>query len=442
MKKNETYIAECLGYNIDGYGVVRIDDFVVFVPNLMKHEKAEIALTRVNKTYGYGRVVNILEPSENRVEAVCAVHKQCGGCQLQHMNDIEQQSFKEDIVRDCFRQNAKMDIDLEPLVSTKEKYHYRNKAQVPVQLKDGKTLMGFYRNRTNEIIPYDTCAVQSDLSNAIVNFCKKEFEKLSCTKQIRHVLIKHAHVRDEAMVCLVVNTYPINNQEKLIQDLLKEFSNIKSIVAILNKRSDNVILDGKEYVLYGNSYIEEELMGKVFEIHAKSFFQINPYTTPLLYQKAIDNAALTGNEVVVDLYCGTGTIGILCANHAKKVYGIEIVSDAIVDAKRNAEKNNIENIEFLNMDAQKGAQALLRSKIKVDVVIVDPPRKGCSPETINAIKKINPKRIVYVSCNPATLARDVQLLQDEYSLENIQPFDMFPQTTHVEAIVLLYRAEC
>ena len=439
MKKNDTFITECIGYNIDGFGVVRIDDFVVFVPGLIKGEVAEIGITALKKSYGYGRIIEIKETSKHRVKPMCDVYPRCGGCQLQHMDYEAQKQLKEEIVKDCFKQNAHMDITPLPILTSQKQEAYRNKVQVPAQYKDGSLKMGFYRSRSNDIVEYDICKIQSDLSNAIISTCKKLFQKLEISKDIRHVLVKHAHSNGEVMVCLVSRSYPLKNQEKLVQLLCKNHPEIQSITLIHNQRNDNVILDGKEHLLFGKPYIEEQLMGKTFMIHAKSFFQINPYTTPLLYGKAIEYANLSKNDIAIDLYCGTGTIGLLMADKVKKVYGIEIVADAIKDAKKNAINNHIDNIEFLNMDALQGAKALIRSKIKADVIIVDPPRKGCTKDTIQAMKQINPKRIVYVSCNPATLARDVKELSDAYTLEEIQPVDMFPQTTHIECVTVLRR---
>ena len=300
--------------------------------------------------------------------------------------------------------------------------------------------MGFYQNHTNRIINYDACDVQSELSNRITVFLKEQFARFGCAANIRHVLIKHAHVTNQVMIVLIVRRHPFDREDELVKKTVQAFPEVRSMTAIENRREDNVILDGKEYILYGEPYIEEELLDCRFRISARSFFQINPYATKLLYAKALEFAGLTGRETVIDLYCGTGTIGILAAKHAKKVYGIEIVADAVKDAKVNARINGVENIEFLNMDASHGAQAVLRSKIKADAVIVDPPRKGCSRDTLDAIVKIAPKRLVYVSCDPATLARDVKILMENgFSLEKIQPVDMFPQTVHVETVVLMTR---
>ncbi len=438
MKKNDTYIARCTGYTEDGAGVVRIDGFVVFVKGLMVDEEAEIGITALKKNHGYGRVVKLIKPSPDRVEPPCSVSRPCGGCQLQHMNDRAQRYFKEEKVRNCFRTNADMDADILPIIRTEPYYHYRNKVQVPVQFNKGEVEMGFYQNHTNRIINYDACDVQSELSNRITVFLKEQFARFGCAANIRHVLIKHAHVTNQVMIVLIVRRHPFDREDELVEKTVQAFPEVRSMTAIENRREDNVILDGKEYILYGEPYIEEKLLDCRFRISARSFFQINPYATKLLYAKALEFAGLTGRETVIDLYCGTGTIGILAAKHAKKVYGIEIVADAVKDAKVNARINSVENIEFLNMDASHGAQAVLRSKIKADAVIVDPPRKGCSRDTLDAIVKIAPKRLVYVSCDPATLARDVKILMENgFSLEKIQPVDMFPQTVHVECVVLM-----
>lgn len=440
MEKNEIYTAECTGYTEEGAGVTRINGVVIFVPGFINGETAEVAITKMKKNYGYGRIVRILKPSVHRVEPGCSVYRPCGGCQLQHMDDAEQRYFKEEKVKECFRRNADMEITPLPILKTEPYWNYRNKVQIPVQLVKGKTEMGFYQNHTNRIVEFDQCHVQTQLSNEITAFFKKELTRLNCTKEFRHVLIKHAHVSGEAMVCMIVRNWPFAGSDELVKDLQEQFPQVKSISAIINRNENNVILDGKEVQIAGEPYIEEELLGCRFRISARSFFQINPYATRILYQTAIDYAGLSGKEILVDLYCGTGTMGIIGAKKAKKVYGIEIVPDAIRDAKINAENNDVHNIQFVNADAGKGAQMIIRSKIKADVVIVDPPRKGCSKDTLDAIVKISPKRLVYVSCDPATLARDVKILSEKgYALQKVQPVDMFPQTFHVETVVLLTR---
>ena len=422
MEKNETYTVTAEGYTAEGAAITRINGVVIFVPGLLIGEEAEIGITAMKKNYGYGRVIKVTKPSEHRVTPKCSVARTCGGCTLQMMDDEAQKFFKEEKLRECFRANAGMEIQNLPILRVDPVWNYRNKVQIPVQLVKGEVRMGFYRTHSNDIVPYETCMVQTELSNRMTDFFRKELAKLRITDHFRHVLIKHAHRSGEVMVVIIVRDYPFAGSEKLTKDLLKEFPEVKSFSAIINRKESNVILDGKEVLIYGRPYIEEQLLDATFRIHARSFYQINPYATEVLYSTALDYAQLDKNTTLVDLYCGTGTMGILGAKRAKKVYGIEIVADAIKDAKINAEANNVHNIQFVNADAGKGAQMIIRSRIKVDAMIVDPPRKGCSRDTLEAINKISPKRLVYVSCDPATLARDVKILTDMgFKVEKIQP---------------------
>ena len=440
MKKNDLWQGISEGYTYDGAGVVHFGDLVFFVPGLLEGEEAELGVTAMKKNYGYARIAKLLKKSEHRAVPQCSVYKQCGGCQLMHMDYEEQKRFKENKVKGVFRQNAKMDIEPLPIITGDHETAYRNKVQVPVQYDKGHVKMGFYRGHTNEIAEFDRCLVQTDASNEIVQFMKKTLEELRIGSIFRHVLIKHAHRSGQIMVCFVVREYPFRNAENLVKKLTAAFPAVRSVTCIENRREDNVILDGKETVLYGDPYIEEHLLGRTFRISARSFYQINPYATEKLYAKAIEYAGLTGNETVIDLYCGTGTIGILCAGSAKKVYGIEIVADAVKDARINAKLNDISNIDFFTADAKVGAKRLIENKIKADVVIVDPPRKGCSKETLDAIVTIGPERLVYVSCDPSTLARDVAYLDEKgFRLQKVQPVDMFPHTNHIETIVLLQK---
>ncbi len=438
MKKNDLWQGVSEGYTYDGAGVVHFGDIVFFVPGLIEGEEAELGVTAMKKNYGYARIADLKKRSAHRVVPKCSVYKQCGGCQLMHMDYEEQKRFKEGKVKGVFLQNAKMDITPLPILTDEHTEGYRNKVQVPVQCDKNGVKMGFYRGRSNDIVEFEQCIVQTGRSNEIVRFLKETLDRLHIGSIFRHVLIKHAHRTNQIMVCFVVREYPFRRSNQLVSELTASFPEIRSVTCIVNRREDNVILDGAETVLYGDPYIEETLLGCRFRISARSFYQINPYTTELLYSKAIEYAGLSGKETVIDLYCGTGTIGILCARSAKKVYGIEIVDDAVKDARINAKLNGITNIDFFTADAKLGAKRLIENRIKADVVIVDPPRKGCSPETLNAIVTIHPKRFIYVSCDPSTLARDCALLSEKgYTVDRIQPVDMFPHTNHVETVCLL-----
>ena len=439
MKKNDKFIGKCSAYNSQGMGIVKYNDIVFFVPGIIKGETAEILIVKMLKNYGYGKLIKLIETSNHRKEPKCSVYKYCGGCHLQHMDKDEQAFFKTQLVKDCFRNIANMDITINDVLDMNYPYRYRNKVQVPfAKDKDGNLKAGFYRLHSNDIIEFSDCLVQTELSNSIIQFVKTKLISLGMGENFRHVLIKHAHNTNQVMIVLIVRKYPINKLDILKEELISNFKEIKSIIVNINPSNTNVILGDEEIVLYGDSKIQEELNEMYFNISSKSFYQINPKQTKILYNLAIEYANITKDDIVVDLYCGTGTIGLLAAKYAKKVFGIEIVQEAIEDAKVNAKNNKIENIEFINADAKVGAQLLLDRKQHVDVVIVDPPRKGCDKQTLEAINIFNPKRLVYVSCDPATLARDVKILSDYgYQPQIIQPVDMFPLTNHVETVVLL-----
>ncbi|NCB34230.1 MAG: 23S rRNA (uracil(1939)-C(5))-methyltransferase RlmD, partial [Erysipelotrichia bacterium] len=311
MEKNQTFTGTAEGYTYDGEGVVKTGGLVFFVPGLLAGEEAELSVTAMKKSYGYARIVRIIKPSVHRAEPQCSAYRLCGGCSLLHMDHEEQMQFKQDKVKGCFRQNADMDLDIMPVMYASVQEHYRDKVQVPVQVNNGQVEMGFYQNHTNRIIPYDSCLVQTDLSNQIISSMKLWMQQLGCANVFRHVLIKHAENTDQAMVCMIVRQYPFQGSEKLVNLLKDTYPRIRSILAVVNRRSDNVILDGKEELLYGNPFIEETLLGCTFRISVRSFYQINPFATEILYSKALEKAQLSGRETVIDLYCGTGTIGIL-----------------------------------------------------------------------------------------------------------------------------------
>ena len=441
MKKNDKFIGKCSAYNSQGMGIVKYNDIVFFVPGIIKGETAEILIVKMLKNYGYGKMINLIEASSHRIEPKCSVYKYCGGCHLQHMDRTCQAFFKTQLVKDCFRNIANMDVEINDVLDMDYPYRYRNKVQVPfAKDKDDNLKAGFYRLHSNDIIEFSDCLVQTELSNKLIQFIKSTLISLNIGEYFRHVLIKHAHNTNQVMVVLIVNKYPIIKLDILKEELINNFKEIKSIIVNINPNKTNVILGNEEVVLYGDSKIQEELNELYFNISSKSFYQINPKQTKVLYDLAIEYAKITKDEIVVDLYCGTGTIGLLAAKHAKKVFGIEIVKEAIEDAKVNAKNNKIDNIEFINADAKVGAKLLLDSKQHVDVVIVDPPRKGCDKQTLEAINIFNPKRLIYVSCDPATLARDVKILSNYgFQPQIIQPVDMFPLTSHVETVVLLSR---
>lgn len=438
MKKNDHVIGICSSYTHDGHGVVKIDGFPLFVKGMLINEKAEIIVTMMKKTYGYGRCFKLMEKSKERIHPICPIANQCGGCQLQHMSSKEQAILKLQKVQNVIQRVAHLDIPVNEVLSMNTPFYYRNKGQIPVGVHNGEVACGFYRMNSNDIIDMKSCFIQSERINETLTEIRKLFDIYPIASHIRHLLIKHAFSTDEIMLVLIVHHKDIPQLDSFIKEISSKVPQIKSIILNINKRTDNVILGDKEYVVYGTSSIKDKIHDLNFHISSKSFYQVNPIQTEVLYGKALEFANLNGNETVIDLYCGVGTISMFLAKKAKRVYGIEIVPQAIEDAKANAKLNNLDNIEFICSDAAIFASELSKLNKHIDVVVVDPPRKGCDQTTIDSILKINPERIVYVSCDPATLARDLKLLTNgNYEVKEIQPVDMFPQTFHVETVVLL-----
>ena len=439
MKKNDILTGICVDYTHDGLGIVKSNDFTFFIRNVLKNEEIKFLVTKLKKNYGYGKCIEILQPSSERVEPYCPYYGKCGGCQLQHMSYKEQLSFKRDLVENNMRNIAQDDVEVKETLYASSMIAYRNKAQFPVKMEE-KASIGFYRLHSNDIIDMSTCMIQSNLINEIMYFIKKYFNKYKVEDVFRHILIKHGFNTGEAMVVFIAKKKEIAHLDDIVKQLTKQFSQIKSVILNVNTRNDNVILGEEEILLYGKERIYDTLEDLTFSISSKSFYQVNPRQTEVLYKTALDLANITKEDTVIDLYCGVGTISLFLAKRAKKVTGIEIVDAAIEDAKRNAQTNGIENVEFICSDAGKYASYMAENNVKADVIVVDPPRKGCDETTLNAIHTMNPKRVVYVSCNPATLARDIKYMRDlGYVAKVIQPVDMFPSSFHIENVALLER---
>lgn len=441
LKKNDQFTGVCVDYTIEGLGIVKQDRFCFFVKDLLIGEQAKILVTAIKKNVGYGKVIERLTTSCDRVVPTCPQASLCGGCQLQHMSAKHQANWKWQHVVDCFKRIGKMDIDAKPIISMEDPWKYRNKVQVPVGIDEaGQVVTGFYRNHSHDIINYDCCALQSDLENEIVQVIKQLIMKIGNPTDYRHILVKHGFLSQQVMIVFIARKRKLSGQEILIERLIAMFPQIRSIVLNLNQRTDNVILGDEEILLWGSRVIEEQLGDFTFQISAKSFYQVNPIQTKKLYETAIEFAQCTGKEKVLDLYCGTGTIGLFASKKAKQVIGVEVVPQAIEDAKENAKLNHIDNIEFFCGDAGEYTQKLVEQKVHLDVVLIDPPRKGLNQATLEALAQIQADRIVYVSCNPSTLARDCKVLvEDGYLVEKVQPLDMFPNTVHVETVALLTR---
>lgn len=443
MKKNDCVVSVCSGYTHEGLGVVKKDGFPLFVKQLLEGEEAKLVVTKVKKTYGYGRVQKIQTFSDQRREPFCPLANVCGGCQLQHMSETEQKKFKRQLVQDVIDRIAKLNVQVADVISMEHPFAYRNKGQIPVGKVGDQIVCGFYRIHSNDIVDMESCPIQSDEINRVLACIRRLFHVyLQAVPFLRHILIKHAFHTGQIMVVFIARKKEISGLREMIDDLVKEIRSIQSVILNVNQRADNVILGDEEYVLYGERTIIDKIHDLSFCISSKSFYQVNPSQTEVLYGKVLEFAQLTGEETVLDLYCGVGTISMFLAQKAKSVVGIEIVPQAIEDAKRNAALNSLTNVQFVCSDAAAYASEVSGKQKKIDVVVVDPPRKGCDELTLNSIVRMQPGRIVYVSCNPSTLARDLRILEDQgYRTEVVQPVDMFPHTYHVETVVLMSRVE-
>lgn len=442
---NKVIEGVCVDYTYDGKGIVKGEGITVFVDNVILNEKVKVEIVYQSKNQTLGKVKEFITTSEYRVKPKCQICKDCGGCALQHMSYKAQLDFKKNHVKECLSKIGHMNVDVNDTLGMEEPYEYRNKTQVPFKEKKGKIRYGFYKEDSHDIIPFTHCLIQTNLADDILLECKNLMEKYKIAPYdedrrrgiIRHVLVRVGVHTNEAMIVLVTNEIDFHNRKLLVKELLKKFPNVKTIVQNINTRDTNVILGEKEFVLFGKGYIEDTILGVKFRISAKSFYQVNPLQTEVLYSKAIEMAKLDGNQTVLDAYCGIGTIGLIASKHAKQVVGVEIVKQAIVDAKNNAKLNNINNASFVCDDASKFIVDLAKVNEKMDVVFLDPPRKGLDIPLIESLLKLEPNKIVYVSCNPSTLARDLALFTCKYEIKEVQPVDMFPHTYHVETVVLL-----
>lgn len=442
MKKNEIIRGICENYTNEGYGVIKIEGIPIFVKELLQGEEADVLIIHMKKTYGFGKIQKLHKNSANRQEQPCIYAKSCGGCQLQHMVYDEQCNFKQKKIKEALMRIGNIHVEMNSMIQAEQIWNYRNKTQIPIGMKHDQVITGFYRIHSNDIIDMNACMIQSEIMNSILQTMKALFKKYEIAHFFKHLLMKHAVATDEVMVVFIVKDKNIMNLADVVLELTDQIPNIKSIMLNINKRNDNVILGKEEIVIYGNAYITDRLLNMNFQISMKSFYQVNPKQTEKLYQKVLEFAKLTNEETVLDLYCGVGTISLLLAKYAKQVIGVEIVEEAIQSAKQNAELNKIRNIEFVCKDAKEFTTLCLETEKEIDVIVVDPPRKGCDEETISSMIALHPNKIVYVSCDPATLARDLnKLVQANYDVVKVQPVDLFPNTIHVECVVLMTRKD-
>lgn len=450
MKKDDLIQVKIEDMGADGAGIGKMDGFALFIKDAVIGDVVEAKIMKMKKNYGYARLMRVIEPSPFRVEPKCPVARQCGGCQIQAMAYEEQLRFKENKIKNNLKRIGGFEeILLEPICGMDEPFGYRNKAQFPVGTdRNGKIVTGFYAGRTHSIIENRRCLLgvpeNEKILDAVVDFMEEEqipaYDEATGKGLVRHVLIRYGFATKEIMVCLVINGHKVRKMEKLTERLVK-IPGMTSITLNVNTKKTNVILGDEIISVWGRDYIEDYIGEIKYQISPLSFYQVNPVQTKKLYEKALEYAALTGKETVWDLYCGIGTISLFLAQRAKKVYGVEIVPAAIEDAKRNARINGIKNAEFYVGKAEEVLpERYERDGVHADVIVVDPPRKGCRQSLLDTIVKMAPERVVYVSCDSATLARDLKYLCERgYEVVKGQGVDQFPMSVHVETVCLLSR---
>lgn len=448
-KNNDLLKLKIEGMTHDGNGVGKADGFAVFVPFTAVGDEIKARLVKVHKTYAFGKLEELIKPSKCRIQNDCPAFQKCGGCSYRHISYEEELIIKRDKVKSAFSKLSGLEVEVLPVLPSENIHHYRNKAQFPIGLNNQRVITaGFYSLRSHTIISIDHCLIQNPIFSEIVSVMKEfiiknnieVYDEIRHRGLVRNIFIRCGRATGEIMLCIVINGDSLPKSELLINLIKQKFPNIKSLVLNINKVKTNVILGEKCIKIYGKDKIEDILDGLKFNISPLSFYQVNPAQTEVLYHKALELCDLKGTETVLDLYCGIGTITLFLARKAKMVYGAEIVEEAVEDAKENAKLNNIKNAEFICGDAEETAEIFEEKGIKPDIIVVDPPRKGCSEELLNIMAKMNPQKIVYISCDPATLARDVKILTElGYNTDKAFPVDMFPRTPHVETIVLLQR---
>ncbi|HAT4199047.1 TPA: 23S rRNA (uracil(1939)-C(5))-methyltransferase RlmD [Clostridium perfringens] len=453
VEKNKEYIFDIISQGYEGEGIAKIDNkYPIFIEGALKGEKVKVRIVKVNKNFAYGKLMEVLEASEERVNPPCAIYKRCGGCKLQHASYKAQLDFKWDRVKDCVSKIGKLDPSIVKYpLGMEEPWRYRNKVQLPIGLINGEVKIGFFAPRSHDIIDMESCLIQDEIGDKVVKLTREWIEKFNIRPYnvdgeydekgiVRHIMIRRGFTTNEVMVVLVTNGENLPHKEEFVDLMVKNIPGIKSVIQNINSKKTNVILGLESKTLWGEDTISDYIGDFRFNISPLSFFQVNPTQTEVLYGKALEYANLTGNEEVFDAYCGTGTITLFLSQKAKKVYGVEIIPQAIDNAWINAKENKVENVEFFVGESEVVIPDLINKGVKADVVVVDPPRKGCDKKLLDAITNIDAKKIVYVSCDPSTLGRDLKVLEENgYKTLEVQPVDMFPNTSHVENVAKLIK---
>ena len=448
LSKNKEYIVDIVDIGQGGVGIGKYEGFTVFVDGGLVQDKIKVKITKSKKNYAVGDIVEIIEKSPFRVERKCSESlRQCGGCQIQELDYQKQLDVKTNEVKQVISRIGKLDdVVIHDTLGMEHPFRYRNKAQFPIQKKDNMPVIGFYKKKSHDLISTDECIIQHEVNDKIIKIIKTYiraynvsiYDEKTHKGLLRHLVTKVGFTTGEVMIVLVANGKKLPYLKELASVLKENIPGFKTLVVNVNTQKTNVILGKENIVAYGDGMIRDYIGELVFEISPLSFFQVNPLQTEVLYNKALEYANLGENDTVFDIYCGIGTISLFLAQKAKKVYGIEIVEDAIKDAKRNAKINNMDNVEFYVGKAEEVVPKMYKEGKRANVVVVDPPRKGCDEKVLDTIISMQPDRVVYVSCNPSTLARDLAYLNERgYKCHEIQPVDMFPHSVHVENVAWL-----
>ena len=452
IRKNQEYIVDIIDNGYEGEGIAKIDTFTIFIPGAIKGEKVKIIIVKVLSSHAFGKIIEIMEPSKDRQEPDCKTYKRCGGCNLRHIKYEETLKMKQNAIQSLVNKTLKNKVQVQKTVGMNEPFHYRNKAQYPLGIdKEGNPIIGVFANRTHEVIQMENCLIQNprteEIAKFILKFIKENnisiYNETTRKGIFRHIVIKVGIKTGQIMCVLVINSNVIPKEKELVKILIDRFPDIKTIIKNINMKNTNVIMNEKNENIYGDGYIEDILGEYKFKISPLSFYQVNPIQAEKLYNIAIEKANISKSDMAFDLYCGIGTISMFMAKYANKVYGIEIVEEAIKMAKDNSKINNVSNVEFFAGDVEIVLDELVnKNNVSADVILVDPPRRGLDMTSINNILKVKPKKFIYISCNPATLVRDLKEFENLYNVNEIIPVDMFPFTSHVECCALLELKKC
>lgn len=447
LEKNQIYETVVTDYTTEGQGIAHIEGCAVFIPNAIAGEKIRVRIELVRKTWASGKIVEIIEKSPHRVNRECPVAKLCGGCDFWHMDYDEETRLKAERVRSCLNRIGGEHLEEMPILAAPDCHGYRNKAQYPVSSKKGRAYAGFFRAGTHDVVENQRCLILPEetdrVKDLVIDYVNQyripAYDEATGKGLLRHIYVRRGQVSGQILVCLVINGEKLPHVSALIERL-KTVPGFTTLVLSINQKKGNAVLGDRFITLYGEGFIEDTLCGLNFRLSSRSFYQVNHHQAQRLYQAAIQQAQITKDDLVLDLYCGVGTITLAMASAAGKVIGVEVVEQAVADARDNALRNGIKNAQFFCGDAGQAALKLEAEGIHPDVVVVDPPRKGLNADTIEALHRMSPRRIVYVSCDPATLARDVALLKERgYTLQTAQTADLFPRCSHIESIVCLTR---